>query len=59
MYIREALYNLITTWNDQSSVLGATVRAMMKGDDQSSTPEVFKLSPKQNSVVARDFSRED
>lgn len=33
MYIREAIYNLITTWNDQSGVLGATIRALRKADE--------------------------
>ncbi|WKX90181.1 hypothetical protein Q1695_009207 [Nippostrongylus brasiliensis] len=33
MYIREAIYNLITTWNDQSTVLAATVRAVKKSTE--------------------------
>ncbi|VDM77282.1 unnamed protein product, partial [Strongylus vulgaris] len=35
--IREAIYHLITTWNDQSTVLAATVRAVKKTIEDSST----------------------
>ncbi|KAK6025058.1 1-phosphatidylinositol-4-phosphate 5-kinase, partial [Ostertagia ostertagi] len=33
MRIREAIYQLITTWNDQSTVLAATVRAVKKNSE--------------------------
>ena len=39
-YIREAIYNLISTWNDQTVVLGATVRALRKGEDPVTVQEV-------------------
>ncbi|KAK5982676.1 FYVE zinc finger [Trichostrongylus colubriformis] len=35
MHIREAIYQLITTWNDQSTVLAATVRAVKKNTEDS------------------------
>ncbi|PIO71952.1 1-phosphatidylinositol-4-phosphate 5-kinase [Teladorsagia circumcincta] len=34
MRIREAIYQLITTWNDQSTVLAATVRAVKKNTEE-------------------------
>uniref|UniRef100_A0A7I5E668 1-phosphatidylinositol-3-phosphate 5-kinase n=1 Tax=Haemonchus contortus TaxID=6289 RepID=A0A7I5E668_HAECO len=37
MHIREAIYQLITTWNDQSTVLAATVRAVKKNTEDNGT----------------------
>ncbi|EYC19697.1 hypothetical protein Y032_0023g671 [Ancylostoma ceylanicum] len=37
MHIREAIYHLITTWNDQSTVLAATVRAVKKTVEDNGT----------------------
>ncbi|KAL6730603.1 hypothetical protein Aduo_001565 [Ancylostoma duodenale] len=37
MHIREAIYHLITTWNDQSTVLAATVRAVKRTVEDNGT----------------------
>ncbi|KAK6729029.1 hypothetical protein RB195_006217 [Necator americanus] len=45
MHIREAIYLLITTWNDQSTVLAATVRAVKKtAEDSSLVSESTEIS---------------
>ncbi|KAJ1367988.1 hypothetical protein KIN20_029032 [Parelaphostrongylus tenuis] len=39
MYIREAIYQLITVWNDQSTVLSATIRAAKKSSEDGGVTE--------------------
>lgn len=46
MVIREAVYDLVSTWNEQCSVLGATVRALKRGLD--SLPSSAQLSSQAN-----------
>ncbi|KHJ85164.1 hypothetical protein OESDEN_15114, partial [Oesophagostomum dentatum] len=45
MHIREAIYHLITTWNDQSTVLAATVRAVKRtAEDTSAVSEATDIA---------------
>ncbi|VDO29958.1 unnamed protein product [Haemonchus placei] len=44
MHIREAIYQLITTWNDQSTVLAATVRAVKKNTEDNGTASEVDLA---------------
>ncbi|CAI4226982.1 unnamed protein product [Auanema sp. JU1783] len=40
MYIREGIYNLITTWNDQCNVFAASMRALKKDENPNEGTEI-------------------